>query len=400
MERVPKALVPTFLSLLWCLAMLSLTIGCAQKPPTIESIEPDSGPSGGGTRITITGKNFKKNATVTLGGVALKEMEINPAETLVKGTTQGGLPGIVDVVAKNPNAKQPSVAAKFTYEELKVVSTDPSDTAELSSPIDQVSVEFSQDIKAGSATITVEGITGEVRYDSATRVATFTARKLLKPGKSYTVKVSGAKDLADNVMTDYTFGFKIEEASKYQRPSEVKAQGPSLRESQESELQEGKTPIWSETELEKTGGAVVTYEETINIRPLFYTGSMPLKLISGKKFLAMNEMITLYRDFEGFRNTFIYVNPSMAFSGIAEGARTTDASGRLLAEARLLRLISGENKQLQGIEIEEFHYSANGRLQFQCKSRIDFPMGVKQTETEQMGEKTRDYYFIWPVTNF
>jgi len=98
--------------------MLSLTMGCAQKTPTITNVRPDSGPSGGGTHITIAGSNFKKDSTVTIGGVALKDIKINTSGTNIEGTTPGGLPGIVDVIVKNPNAEQPSVAAKFTYEAL------------------------------------------------------------------------------------------------------------------------------------------------------------------------------------------------------------------------------------------------------------------------------------------
>ena len=192
--------------------MLSLTMGCAQKTPTITNVRPDSGPSGGGTHITIAGSNFKKDSTVTIGGVALKDIKINTSGTNIEGTTPGGLPGIVDVIVKNPNAEQPSVAAKFTYEALEVVSTDPSDMTELSSPIDQVSVEFSQDIKVNSVIITIAGISGEVKYDPSTRVVIFKTQKPLKLGKSYMVRVSGAKDMADNIMADYTFGFKIESA--------------------------------------------------------------------------------------------------------------------------------------------------------------------------------------------
>lgn len=166
---------------------------------------------------------------------------------------------------------------------------------------------------------------------------------------------------------------------------------------QDEELQKAQTPIWREINLERLEGPTVTYEETVNIQPTFYKGSMPLSFRATKKLFDRVWKISLYQEFEEFRNTFIYPDRKIAFSGIASGARTTDASGRLLAEARLLRLISEETEQLQGIEIEEFHYDTNGRFKFKCKSKIDFRMGFKSAETERIGKKTRDYYFIWPV---
>src|SRR5712692_1967811 len=121
---------------------------------------------------------------------------------------------------------------------------------------------------------------------------------------------------------------------------------------QEADLRGVKTPIWSKDVLEKQESAMLTYKTTIQVKPPFYNGAMPLTLTAGKKPMAMNEMINVYFDFGDFRNIFIYTDPTMLFSGIAEGAITTDRSGKLLAEARMVRLVSRESKQLQGIEIE------------------------------------------------
>jgi hypothetical protein len=38
--------------------------------PIIEAVDPNSGPAGGATPITITGTDFVAGATVTIGGVA------------------------------------------------------------------------------------------------------------------------------------------------------------------------------------------------------------------------------------------------------------------------------------------------------------------------------------------
>jgi nucleoid-associated protein YgaU len=208
MTKATKALVPILLSL------LLLVIGCAKKPPTITNISPNSGPSGGGTKITITGENFKEGATLTIAGKPVKDISIDPEGTRVTATTPGGPPGSQQVIAKNLKAKEDSAPATFTYDGLKVVSTEPADGAQVPwyPRLTQASATLSQPIEAGSASISIGGVTGEVSYDASTRTATFIASEPLPTGASHSVTVSGAKDAAGNVMSDYTFGFSIEEA--------------------------------------------------------------------------------------------------------------------------------------------------------------------------------------------
>jgi hypothetical protein len=85
----------------------------------------------------------------------------------------------------------------------------------------------------------------------------------------------------------------------------------------------------------------------------------------------------------------------MQFSGIAQGARAVGPDGRVLAEAKLSKLLHGE-----GIEVEEFHYDDDGKVRFYCKSRIPFGLGEKQSETLVQGQKARDYFFRWPTSSF
>jgi hypothetical protein len=170
---------------------------------------------------------------------------------------------------------------------------------------------------------------------------------------------------------------------------------------QERKLRDIKTPIWTDNDLKKfEGGALITYDETINVPPMFYNGSMPLHFTSGKRFRGPEMMTTVYHDFDDFRNTFIYADVMMGALGIAGGARTTDRSGRLLAEARLSRMITSDTTGLKGLEIEEYHYNRNGKLIFKCKSLIEFPIGFKSKEYDLIGKKQTDYYFIWPVTDY
>jgi len=170
--------------------------------------------------------------------------------------------------------------------------------------------------------------------------------------------------------------------------------------SQDPALSGLKTPMWSEDVVRKQPQAALTYETTLQMKPPFFTGSMPLQFTAGKALQGFDpsEMTNVYFDFGDFRNTFIYVDPRMLYSGMAEGAVTADSSGRLLAEARLLRMLPEGGGQLQALEIEEYQYK-DGKVVFRCKSKFDFPMGFKQSESEAVGKKQRDYYFIWPVAN-
>lgn len=152
------------------------------------------------------------------------------------------------------------------------------------------------------------------------------------------------------------------------------------------------TPLWREDDLEPLEDALV-YTATLYKRPPFYEGPMPLEFTDGMSSAGVGGMIILYQVFDEWVNLFIYTDPVLRAGGIATGAITVDDSGQLLAEAKLIQVIENE-----GIEIEEIHYTPDGRVQFTCKSQIDFRDGYKNTETEASGTKERDYYFIWPVS--
>jgi nucleoid-associated protein YgaU len=210
MAKITKALVPIFLSL------LLLTVGCAKKPPIITSVSPSSGPSGGGTAITITGENFKEGATLTIGGKAVS-ISINEDGTRVTTKAPGGPPGPSKVVAMNLKAKEASVAATFTYNPMVVENTVPADGAQLpwEPRTTQVMATFSQPTQSGSESISVDGVAGTTSYDAATKTVTFTADMPMKTASTFMVTVS-AKDMAGNTVKDgsYKFSFSIEEAEK------------------------------------------------------------------------------------------------------------------------------------------------------------------------------------------
>jgi len=82
---------------------ITVTIGA----PTITSISPDSGPTSGGTRITITGTGFRQGATVKFGTQAGIGPQVLSGTTLT--VTTPGLPsGVVTVVVTNPDGQATS----------------------------------------------------------------------------------------------------------------------------------------------------------------------------------------------------------------------------------------------------------------------------------------------------
>jgi acid phosphatase len=82
--------------------------------PTVSAVNPTSGPTAGGTSITITGTNFAAGATVTVGGTAATGVIVNNSTTIT-ATTPAHAAGTVDVVVTNSNGQSGSKTNAFTY---------------------------------------------------------------------------------------------------------------------------------------------------------------------------------------------------------------------------------------------------------------------------------------------
>ncbi|WP_257450218.1 IPT/TIG domain-containing protein [Archangium lipolyticum] len=84
-------------------------------PPRITGISPSSGPSTGGTRVSLTGSGFEPGATVSFGGVAASGVTVADGEHL-SATTPAHAVGVVDVVVSNPSGSRATLGGGFTYE--------------------------------------------------------------------------------------------------------------------------------------------------------------------------------------------------------------------------------------------------------------------------------------------
>jgi hypothetical protein len=83
-------------------------------PPTVTGVSPNTGPTGGGTAVTITGTNFASGATVTFGGTAATSVVV-VSGTQITATTPAGAAGAVTVTVTNLGVPSGSLTNAFTY---------------------------------------------------------------------------------------------------------------------------------------------------------------------------------------------------------------------------------------------------------------------------------------------
>ena len=94
-------------------ATSTLTQSATPSIPTITSVNPTSGPTSGGTAVTITGTEFESGATVTFGGVAGTVTALSATEISV--VTPSAAPGPVDVRVSNLDTGTVTSSAAFTF---------------------------------------------------------------------------------------------------------------------------------------------------------------------------------------------------------------------------------------------------------------------------------------------
>jgi Protein of unknown function (DUF4038)/IPT/TIG domain/Putative collagen-binding domain of a collagenase/Abnormal spindle-like microcephaly-assoc'd, ASPM-SPD-2-Hydin/Fibronectin type III domain len=83
------------------------------SPPTVTSVTPNSGSTGGGTAVTISGSNFASGATVTIGGAAAANVVVTNATTIT-ATTPPGAAGAATVTV-TVAGQSGSLTGGFTF---------------------------------------------------------------------------------------------------------------------------------------------------------------------------------------------------------------------------------------------------------------------------------------------
>ena len=82
--------------------------------PTVSGVNPTSGPTAGGTSVTISGTGFAAGATVTFGGTNATGVVVNNSTTIT-ATTPAHAAGAVDVVVTNSTGQSGTKTNAFTY---------------------------------------------------------------------------------------------------------------------------------------------------------------------------------------------------------------------------------------------------------------------------------------------
>ncbi|MCL5289261.1 MAG: IPT/TIG domain-containing protein [Acidobacteria bacterium] len=90
--------------------------------PTVTSVSPTSGPTGGGTAVLITGTGFRAGATVTFGATAATGVVVSSATSILATSPAGGA-GAVNVIVTNTDTQTDTLASGFTYTAAPVVSS-------------------------------------------------------------------------------------------------------------------------------------------------------------------------------------------------------------------------------------------------------------------------------------
>lgn len=93
----------------------SLTVNPSSNPgPTISGLSPASGPTTGGTTVTISGTNFGSGATVTFGGTSGTNVNV-VSSTSITVVTPAHAAGTVAVTVMNTDSQSATLSSGFQY---------------------------------------------------------------------------------------------------------------------------------------------------------------------------------------------------------------------------------------------------------------------------------------------
>ncbi len=211
--------------------------GCAgcNPEPLPSGMSPTQGPETGGTTVQITGEKFdmKNGVTVTFGGKNAQSVTV-PSEMQITAVTPGGMAGqSVSVVVTNKGKPEvpATLSQQFTYTDATpptVTMNEPVDGTVISeyenslNVMNSVSVSFSEPIDSNSVSVDVAvtktddsmsepmnaTLSGTVTGSGDS--VTFTSDMPMRAGRMYTVTVSGAADMAGNMLENsHSFSFSI-----------------------------------------------------------------------------------------------------------------------------------------------------------------------------------------------
>ncbi len=214
-----------------CFAILAIVctwmVGCGgcNPEPLPTGMSPTEGPETGGTTVRITGDKFdmKNGVTVTFGGKNGQSVTV-PSKMEITVVTPAGIAGqSVPIVVTNKGKPEVPVtlSQQFTYTDATpptVTMTEPADGTVFSDYEDslnirnRITVTFSEPIDSNTVSINVDVTKAEDSLSEpmaallpgtvsgSGETVTFTSDMPMRAGRMYTVTVSGATDMAGNVL--------------------------------------------------------------------------------------------------------------------------------------------------------------------------------------------------------
>jgi len=137
--------------------------------PTVTSVSPSSGPTAGGTPVTIKGTGFLSGATVTIGSAATSVKVESPTE--LKATTATTAAGSDAVVVKDANGTSTG-GPTFTYDPQPTVTevTPPAGPTAGGTTVKIIGTGFLE-----GASVTIGAAATSVKFNSATELEATTA---------------------------------------------------------------------------------------------------------------------------------------------------------------------------------------------------------------------------------
>ncbi len=83
--------------------------------PSGLALSPATGPTTGGTAVTLTGQSIAPDATISFGGVAAANVVVNGTGASATLTVPAHVPGAVDVLVTNPGSAPATLPLAYTY---------------------------------------------------------------------------------------------------------------------------------------------------------------------------------------------------------------------------------------------------------------------------------------------
>ena len=176
----------------------SVTSSYVPASPSILSLSPGSGPTSGGTDVTITGTNFLSGASVHFGSLAATVLQQSATSLLVR--TPAASAGTVAVSVTNPDGGAAAMPSAFAY-----VAPPPSVTT--------ISPTFGPTTGGTSVTLTGSGFRAGIIVRFGALLGTVTSvsgttvvvRTPAQPQGPVHVSVQNSDDTAAQAPTDYTY---------------------------------------------------------------------------------------------------------------------------------------------------------------------------------------------------